>query len=111
MAVRGQVAALGRLEGVREATLCAQDGSVLESSASRPELNAAASSLQAALKSLQAHLPSLGPAATVTIDGEQGTLHVAQAADAILVVATGAEANIGAVRLEMREALRALQES
>ena len=110
MAGRGQVAALGRLEGVREATLCMLDGSVIESSSNRPELNAAAASLHAAIRGLQAHLPALGPLATVTVDGEQGSLHLAQTPDAVLVVTTGTEANIGAVRLEMREAIRALQE-
>jgi predicted regulator of Ras-like GTPase activity (Roadblock/LC7/MglB family) len=110
MAGRGQVAALGRLEGVHEATLCAADGTVLESSSSRPELAAAALSLQAALASLQGRLQGFARPVTLTVDTEQGSLHLAQSGDAVLVVTTGTEANLGAVRLEMREALRALNE-
>lgn len=110
MAGRGQVAALGRLEGVREATLCDLEGMVLESSSSQPELNAAATSLQGVLRSLSASLHGLTPPVTLTVDTDQGSLHLAQTEDAILVVATGTEANLGAVRLEMREALRALKE-
>ena len=110
MAGRSHVAALGRLEGVREATLCAADGTVLESSSSRPELTAAAVSLQAALTSLQGRLHGFAPPVTLTLDTEQGSLHLSQSGDSILVVSTGTEANLGAIRLEMREALRALQE-
>jgi len=109
MVGRGYVAALGRLEGVREATLCAPDGTVLESSSKRPELDAAAVSLRDALEALRASLPSLGDAATLTVDAEEGTLHLAQAPDCVLVVSTSTEANLGAVRLEMREAMRSLK--
>jgi predicted regulator of Ras-like GTPase activity (Roadblock/LC7/MglB family) len=109
MAGRGHVAALGRLEGVREATLCDLEGTVLESSSNRPELNAAAVSLQGVLAALSGSLHGLTSPVTLTVDTDQGSLHLAQAADAILVVSTGTEANLGAVRLEMREALRALK--
>jgi predicted regulator of Ras-like GTPase activity (Roadblock/LC7/MglB family) len=110
MAGRGQVAALGRLDGVQEATLCGLDGTVIESSSSRPELTAAAVSLQAALSALQASLPGLASPVTVTIDAEQGSLHMTQTPKSILVVSTGNDANLGAVRLEMRDALRAVEE-
>jgi predicted regulator of Ras-like GTPase activity (Roadblock/LC7/MglB family) len=83
---------------------------VIESSSSQPELNAAATSLQGVLRALSASLHSLTPPVTLTVDTEQGSLHLAQTEDTILVVATGTEANLGAVRLEMREALRALKE-
>lgn len=110
MAGRGQVAALGRLEGVREATLCDQEGMVLESSSSRPELNAAAMSLHAALRILQGSLQGFASPVTLTVDTDEGSLHMTESGNTILVVATGTEANLGAVRLEMREALRALNE-
>jgi predicted regulator of Ras-like GTPase activity (Roadblock/LC7/MglB family) len=82
-----------------------QDGSVLQSSSKRPELDAAAASLQGALQALQSSLPELGAPATMTIDAEDGSLHMAQSGDALLIVSTGADANLGAVRLAMREAL------
>lgn len=105
MAHLNDVAALGHLEGVREATLCALDGTVISSSNRRPELDAAAVSLHGALQALQAALPSLAWPVTVTMDAEEGTVHMAQADDAVLIVSTGTDANLGAVRLAMREAL------
>lgn len=106
MIARGQVSALGLLEGVREATYCRADGTVIESSSGRPELEAAGLSVHGALNALQASLPSLQGALTVAIDAEQGTVHFGQDGDGMLVVSTTNDANIGAVRLEMREALR-----
>ena len=108
MTARGQMAVLGRLDGVREATLCSQDGTVLESSSGQPELSQAAMSLQAALDALQGALPNLGGPVTLTVDTSDGTLHMSQSAAGVLVVSTTSSANQGAVRLEMREALRAL---
>jgi len=105
---RGQVAALGRLDGVQEATLCSPDGMVLESSSGSPELTQSAMSLQAALGALQGTLPNMGGPVTLTVDTPQGTLHLSQSSVGVLVVSTTSAANQGAVRLEMREALRAL---
>jgi predicted regulator of Ras-like GTPase activity (Roadblock/LC7/MglB family) len=105
MADVSAIVALGHLEGVREATLCSPDGTVLASSNTRPELDAAAVSLRGALQALQAALPALAQPVTVTMDAEDGTVHMAQTDDAVLIVSAGAEANLGAVRLAMREAL------
>jgi predicted regulator of Ras-like GTPase activity (Roadblock/LC7/MglB family) len=104
------VAAIGRLEGVYEATLCETDGTVIESSSNRPELNAAATSLVSAMQALETSLHVIGSPVTLTVDAEHGSLHLAQGRQAVLVVTTGTEANLGAVRLEMREALRAMGE-
>jgi predicted regulator of Ras-like GTPase activity (Roadblock/LC7/MglB family) len=96
---------LGKLEGVQEATLCMLDGSVVASSSKRPELDAAAVSLHSALQALQVALPALAAPLTVTLDAEEGTVHMAQSDDAVLIASTGADANLGAVRLAIREAL------
>src|SRR5690348_9224195 len=105
MAEYGDVVMLGKLDGVREATLCSLDGSVVVSSSKRPELDAAAVSLHVALQALQVALPVLAAPVTLTLDAEEGTVHMAQTDDAVLIASTGADANLGALRLAIREAL------
>jgi predicted regulator of Ras-like GTPase activity (Roadblock/LC7/MglB family) len=41
------------------------------------------------------------------VEGEGGALHMAQTNDSILILSTTNDANLGAVKLEMREALQA----
>jgi len=110
MAGRGQVAALGRLEGVRESTLCTLDGVVLESSSAHPELDAAAVSLQSALSAMQGSVSGYTTPVTLTAETEEGALHLTLTKKSLLVVTTGSDANIGSVRLEMRDALKAVEE-
>ncbi len=109
MARSGHIAALGRLDGVIEATLCGPDGVVLESSSNQPELDAAAASLGKALDGLQASLPEFGAPLGITVDTEQGSLLATRFGRSTLVVATGADANLGAIRLEIRHTLQNLE--
>jgi predicted regulator of Ras-like GTPase activity (Roadblock/LC7/MglB family) len=65
----------------------------------------------AAVRNLQAKLPELGSPVDLSIDGESGALHLAQSEDSILVVSTLPDAHHGVVRLEMRNALEAIDEA
>jgi predicted regulator of Ras-like GTPase activity (Roadblock/LC7/MglB family) len=104
MSARKRIAALGGLSGVQEASLLNRDGSVIVSSVDAPSLSRAASSLGSALQALQRALPDLGAPMNLTLESENGALHVAQAGDALIMLTTTREANLGAVRLELREA-------
>lgn len=105
MASQSDVLAISRLDGVSEVTLCSLDGTVLTSSNKRPELDAAAVSLYGSAQALQAVLPALGSPLTLTMDAEDGTVHLARVDDALLIVGAGADANLGAIRLGIRSAL------
>ena len=108
MSARKRIAALGGLDGVQEASLLGQDGSVIESSVDAPTLSSAASSLGSALRVLQRALPDLGAPVHLTLESENGALHVAQAGDSLIMLTTTRDANLGAVRLELRAAAEEL---
>jgi predicted regulator of Ras-like GTPase activity (Roadblock/LC7/MglB family) len=108
MNVAQQVAALGRLDGVKEATLCRLDGTLIESSNAAPSLVAAASTIGAAVRALQGNLAELDSPVSLTIEGESGAIHLFQSSDSMLILATTGAANLGAVRLEVRAALDAI---
>ncbi|HEY8283889.1 MAG TPA: hypothetical protein VIJ28_05845 [Chloroflexota bacterium] len=105
MAGKQEVDAIGRLDGVIEATLCGPGGELLESSSQRPELGAAAAGLGRALRDLQSSLPIFNDPVSLTIEGEGGALHVTQLPDAMLIVSTEPDTNLGVLRLEIRQAL------
>ncbi len=109
MSARKRIAALGGLDGVQEASLLNQDGTVIESSVDAPSLSNAASSLGSALRVLQRALPDLGAPMHLTLESENGALHVAQAGDALIMLTTSPQANLGAVRLELRAAAEELR--
>ncbi|HVC80687.1 MAG TPA: hypothetical protein VNL35_09350 [Chloroflexota bacterium] len=105
MAGKQEVEAIGRLDGVIEATLCGPGGELLESSSRQPVLGASAAGLGRALRDLQSSLPIFNDPVTITIEGEQGALHVAQLPDAMLLVSTEPDTNLGVLRLEIRQTL------
>ena len=103
------MAVLGGLDGVQEASLLSHDGTVIESSVDVPSLSDAAMSLGSALDALQRALPDLGAPVHLTLESENGSLHVAQAGDALIMLTTSRGANLGAVRLELRAAAEELR--
>jgi len=107
MAGKQEVETIGQLDGVVEATLCGPGGELLESSSAHPELGPTAASLGQALRDLQASLPMLNDPVSITIEGKQGALHVTQLPDAMLIVSTEPDTNLGVLRLEIRQALQA----
>jgi predicted regulator of Ras-like GTPase activity (Roadblock/LC7/MglB family) len=108
MSAKKRIAALSGLDGVREVSLIGRDGDVLESSADAATLADAAPRLGQALQALQMALPGLGAPMSLTLEAENGALHVAQAGESLLLLTTTREANLGAVRLELREAVQEL---
>jgi predicted regulator of Ras-like GTPase activity (Roadblock/LC7/MglB family) len=99
------VTAITKLQGVRQATLCAADGPVLASSEAGTGLSSTALSLRTALDALQSTLPALQYPISLSIETASGTLYFSETAEAMIAVTTTAEANVGEVRLEIREAL------
>jgi predicted regulator of Ras-like GTPase activity (Roadblock/LC7/MglB family) len=97
-----QIAALSKIDGVKEATLCHLDGTLIESSSPAPSLISAASTIGAAVHALQGSLGGLASPVTVTVEGESGAIHLFQSSESLLILATTSEANLGAVRLEVR---------
>jgi predicted regulator of Ras-like GTPase activity (Roadblock/LC7/MglB family) len=108
MSAKKHVAVLGGLDGVIEASLLTLDGSVVESSADSPALPSAAVRLGSALSALKSAIPDLGEPVSLTIEGERGALHLSRVGESLLVLSTTPDANLGAVRLELREAVRDL---
>ncbi len=106
MADKARVEAIGRLDGVTEATLCGPDGVVLASSSAAPELGPTAARITKALHGMQGSMATLGSPMSITIEGEQGALHLTQLADATLIVASGPDTNLGVLRLEIRQVLQ-----
>lgn len=102
-----QISALQRLQGVRAVALCAADGSVLAGSEGGESLNSTATSLRTALDALQTTLAGLRYPMTLSVDTASGSLYFSQTAQSMIVVTTTSEANVGEVRLEIREALHA----
>src|SRR5664280_2771520 len=77
MSAKKRIAALSGLDGVREVSLIGRDGNVLESSADAATLADAAPRLGQALRALQMALPGLGAPMSLTLEAENGALHVA----------------------------------
>ena len=75
MSAKKRIAALGSLDGVQEASLLKQDGSVILGSVDSPALSSATSSLGSALQVLQRALPDLGAPMNLTLESENGALH------------------------------------
>lgn len=107
MAGKAEIEAIGNLDGVVEATLCDLNGAVLASSSAYPELGPAALRLNQALLGTQATMAALGAPASITIEGEQGALYLVQLPDALLIVSSAPDTNLGVLRLEIRQALQA----
>jgi predicted regulator of Ras-like GTPase activity (Roadblock/LC7/MglB family) len=50
-------------------------------------------------------MPDLGAPVSLTLEGENGALHLLRMHDKVIALTTTRDANIGAVRLEMRDAI------
>jgi predicted regulator of Ras-like GTPase activity (Roadblock/LC7/MglB family) len=109
MGTAERVEDLGSMDGVSEATLCGSDGTFVSSSASQPRLGIVASDLRLAVQAIQGAMPDLGAPMTLTVEGENGALHMAQTPASILILSTTNDANLGAVKMEMREALQSAE--
>jgi predicted regulator of Ras-like GTPase activity (Roadblock/LC7/MglB family) len=106
MAGKREVDAIGRLDGVTEATLCGHDGGVLESSSANPRLGTVAANLERALHGVRSSLPGFAGAMSLAIEADEGALQFTLLDDATLIVSTEAETNLGVLRMEIREALQ-----
>ncbi len=106
MASSRQLGALQRLQGVRDVALCAADGTVLGSSDGGERLSSTATSLRTALDALQTTVAGLQFPISLSVDTANGSLYFSQTAQSMIVVTTTPEANVGEVRLEIREALQ-----
>ena len=82
---------------------------MIESSVDAPTLSSAVPSLDSALRVLQHALPGLGAPMHLTLESENGALHAAQAGDALIMLTTSRDANLGTVRLELRAAVDELR--
>jgi predicted regulator of Ras-like GTPase activity (Roadblock/LC7/MglB family) len=100
------VSALQRVQGVREVALCTAEGAVLSSSDGGARLGATATSLSTALDALQTTLAGLQYPISLSVDTANGSLYFSQTSQLMVVVTTTSEANVGEVRMEIREALQ-----
>jgi predicted regulator of Ras-like GTPase activity (Roadblock/LC7/MglB family) len=105
MSVSDRVTELGSIDGVNEATLCGADGEFVSSSATQPRLGIVAGELRQVMLGIQGVIPDLRAPLNVTVEGDHGALHLAATPRSILILSTTNDANLGAVRMEMREAL------
>jgi len=104
--MKKHLSALGSIQGVREASLVTMTGSTAVSSGDSPTLGDVAAGVTALLNQLQGVLPDLGDPLTVTLEGDHGALMLSKVGGKVLVLTTAPDANLGAVRLEMRDVLQ-----